>query len=141
MSKTIKQLQQEYAANEVKIQQEKHKLQRLNNRVQYYEKGDRQKRAHRLITRGAAIESVAPEVKELLETEFYTLAGYIFSLPEVKTAVSTAMTVRQRCTTAPPATLRSDKTISSAPTIAAIQGLAQRTLSGRLYWKKWCGCI
>lgn len=60
MSKTIKQLQQEYSANEVKIQQEKHKLQRLNNRVQYYEKGGRQKRAHRLITRGAAIESVAP---------------------------------------------------------------------------------
>lgn len=50
MNKTIEQLQQEYADNEVKIQQEKHKLQRLNNRVQYYEKGDRQKRAHRLIT-------------------------------------------------------------------------------------------
>ena len=49
MSKTIKQLQQEYSANEVKIQQEKHKLQRLNNRVQYYEKGGRQKRAHRLM--------------------------------------------------------------------------------------------
>jgi len=96
MSKTIEQLQQEYAANEVKIQQEKHKLQRLNNRVQYYEKGDRQKRAHRLITRGAAIESVAPEVKELSEAEFYTLAEYIFSLPEVKTAVSMAVTKHEK---------------------------------------------
>ena len=96
MSKTIKQLQQEYSANEVKIQQEKHKLQRLNNRVQYYEKGGRQKRAHRLITRGAAIESVAPEVKELLEAEFYTLAEYIFSLPEVKTAVSMAVTKHEK---------------------------------------------
>lgn len=96
MNKTIEQLQQEYADNEVKIQQEKHKLQRLNNRVQYYEKGDRQKRAHRLITCGAAIESVAPEVKELSEAEFYTLAEYIFSLPEVKTAVSMAVTKHEK---------------------------------------------
>ena len=96
MSKTIEQLQQEYAANEVKIQQEKHKLQRLNNRVQYYEKGDRQKRAHRLITRVAAIESIAPEVKDLTETEFYTLAEAIFSLPEVKTAVSMALTKHEK---------------------------------------------
>ena len=96
MNKTIEQLQQEYADNEVKIQQEKHKLQRLNNRVQYYEKGDRQKRAHRLITRGAAIESIAPEVKELLETEFYALTEHIFSLPEVKTAVSTAVSKHEK---------------------------------------------
>lgn len=90
MSKTIEQLQKEYAANKQKIQQEQHKLERLKNRIQYYEKGDRQQRAHRLITRGAAIESVAPEVKQLSEAEFYTLAEHIFSLPEVKQAVKTA---------------------------------------------------
>ena len=84
MSKTIEQLQQEYAANEVKIQQEKHKLQRLNNRVQYYEKGDRQKRAHRLITRGAAIESVAPQTKDLSESAFYAFAEQVFALPDTQ---------------------------------------------------------
>lgn len=91
MGKTIEQLQQEYAANERKLRQEQHKLERLKNRIPYYEKGDRQKRAHRLITRGAAIESVAPEVKALSETEFYSLAEHIFSLPEVKQAVKIAV--------------------------------------------------
>lgn len=33
---------------------------KTESRAVYYEKGDRRKRAHRLITRGAAIESVAP---------------------------------------------------------------------------------
>ncbi|MFR0845488.1 MAG: DUF3847 domain-containing protein [Oscillospiraceae bacterium] len=40
----------------------------------YYEKGERRKRAHHLITRGAAIESVAPLTKVLTETEFYVFA-------------------------------------------------------------------
>ena len=91
MSKTIEQLQQEYAANEQKLRQEQHKLERLNNRIKYHEKGDRQKRAHRLITKGAAIESGAPEVKALSETGFYALAEHIFSLPEVKQAVEIAV--------------------------------------------------
>lgn len=84
MEKTIEELKAEMARNKTLIVQEQHKLQRLNNRISYYEKGDRQKRAHRLITRGAAIESFAPEVKELSEAEFYSLAGSIFALPEVQ---------------------------------------------------------
>ncbi len=39
----------------------------------YYEKGDGKKRAHRLITRGAMMESIAPLAKALTETEFYAL--------------------------------------------------------------------
>ena len=50
------------------------KKQQLENRINYYEKGDRRKRAHHLITRGAAIESIAPLTKVLSETEFYTFA-------------------------------------------------------------------
>ena len=45
-----------------------------NTKNTYYEKGDRRKRAHRLITRGAAIESIAPLTKVLTETEFYAFA-------------------------------------------------------------------
>ena len=89
--KTIEELKEEYTANEKKLAQERNKLQRLNSRLSYYEKGDRQKRAHRLITRGAAVESVAPPAKVLTETEFYAFAEKIFSLPEVKALLMEAV--------------------------------------------------
>ncbi len=67
------------------------KIQRLENRAAYYEKGDRRKRAHRLITRGAAIESVAPQTKELGETGFYALAEQVFALPDVQRLLTEAV--------------------------------------------------
>lgn len=82
--KTIPELKAEIAANERQLAQLWYKQQQLENRAAYYEKGDRRKRAHRLITRGAAVESVAPLAKVLSGTEFYTLAEKAFSLPEVK---------------------------------------------------------
>ena len=82
--KTIPELEAEKAENERKITQLQHKKQQLENRITYYEKGDRCKRAHHLITRGAAIESVAPLTKVLTETEFYAFAEKVFSLPEIK---------------------------------------------------------
>ena len=63
MSKELDELRQEYAENEAKLRQYQNRVKRLEQRRQYYEKGERQKRAHRLITRGAAVESVAPEVR------------------------------------------------------------------------------
>ena len=71
--KTIPQLEAEKEENERKLSQLQHKKQQLENRITYYEKGDRRKRAHRLITRGAAIESVAPQTKDLSESAFYAL--------------------------------------------------------------------
>ena len=56
----------------------------LEQRTKHIAKGERQKRAHRLITRGAAVESVAPAVCGMTEHEFYELAERIFSLPEVQ---------------------------------------------------------
>ena len=82
--KTIPELEAEKAENERKLSQLQHKKQQLENRITYYEKGDRRKRAHHLITRGAAIESVAPLTKVLTETEFYALAEKVLSLPEIK---------------------------------------------------------
>ena len=82
--KTIPQLEAEKAENERKITQLQHKKQQLENRITYYEKGDRRKRAHHLITRGAAIESVAPLTKVLTESEFYAFAEKAFALTEVK---------------------------------------------------------
>ena len=73
---------------ERELEQESHNLARLKNRKTYYENGERQKRAHRLITRGAAVESIAPSVKELGEVGFYELAEKIFALPEVKNLIA-----------------------------------------------------
>ena len=58
-------------------------MQRLQNRVGYLEKGERQKRAHRLITKGAAIESLAPVTKEMGEADFFSLMEKILALPDV----------------------------------------------------------
>ena len=91
MRKDLEQLRQEYSENEAKLQQYQHRAERLEQRLQYFEKGERQKRAHRLITRGAAVESVAPEVKPLSERGFYAMVEQIFSIPEVQDIVRNAV--------------------------------------------------
>ena len=73
---------------ERELEQVTHNLARIKNRKTYYESGERQKRAHRLITRGAAVESLAPSVKEMSEVEFYELTEKIFALPEVKSLIA-----------------------------------------------------
>ena len=82
--KIIPELKAEIAANERQLAQLRHKQQQLENRRSYYEKGNRRKRAHHLITRGAAIESVAPLTKVLSEAEFYAFAEKALAIPEVK---------------------------------------------------------
>ena len=73
---------------EQELRRESRRLARFKNRKAYYESGERQKRAHRLITRGAAVESIAPPVKDMCEVEFYELAEKIFALPEVKNLIA-----------------------------------------------------
>ena len=46
--KTIPQLEAEKAENERKLSQLQHKKQQLENRITYYERGDRRKRAQPL---------------------------------------------------------------------------------------------
>ncbi len=89
--KTIPELQAKIAANEQRLAQLQHKQQQLTNRISYCEKGERRKRAHRLITRGAAVESVAPLVKDLSETEFYVFAEQVFALPAAKDLLAEAV--------------------------------------------------
>ena len=64
---------------------------KLMKKLKPGEKGDQRKRAHRLITRGAAIESVAPQTKELSETEFYTFAEQVFALPDTQRLLTEAV--------------------------------------------------
>ena len=93
---TIPQLEAEKTEHERKITQLQHKKQQLENRITYYEKGDRRKRAPHLITRGAAIESVAPLTKVLTETEFYTFAEKVLAVPEIKSLIMEAVNEHNR---------------------------------------------
>ena len=66
-TKTLEQLRAEKERAETQLLQEQHKLNRLENRKKYLEKGERQKCTHRLCNLGGTIESLAPEVKDLLK--------------------------------------------------------------------------
>ena len=94
--KSIPKLEAEIAENERKLSQLQHKKQQLESRITYCEKGDRRKRAHHLITRGAAIESVAPLTKVLTETEFYTFAEKVLAVPEIKSLIMEAVNEHNR---------------------------------------------
>ena len=84
MNPKIEELRAKKEKNEQELVASQHNLDRLQNRLHYYEKGERQQRAHRLITRGAAVESLVPGVKPMSEAAFYRLMARVFSLPEVK---------------------------------------------------------
>ena len=94
--KTLDQLRAEKERAETQLAQEQHKLNRLENRKKYLEKGERQKRTHRLCNLGGTIESLAPEVKDLTRTEMTELMEHIFSLSEVQRAVPAWLAARYR---------------------------------------------
>ena len=90
MDKTREELQKELDEANAQLEQYQHRCQRLENRLRYYTEGERKKRNHRLITRGADVESVAPEVRGMSQAAFRILVEQIFSLPEVAALVSQA---------------------------------------------------
>ena len=83
LNKELERLRTQQAKDIQELEYLQHDLQRLQNRLAYLEKGERQKRAHRLITKGAVIESLAPATKEMGETDFFTLMEKILALPDV----------------------------------------------------------
>ena len=83
MNQRIEKLREQNEKDKARLEQLMHEQQRLKNRISYLEKGERQKRAHRLITKGAEIESLAPATKDMGEAEFYSLMEQILSLPSV----------------------------------------------------------
>ena len=89
--KTLSELETECAVCERQLAQLQHKVQQYENRIAYCEKGERRRRTHRLITRGAAVESIAPAVKDLTEVEFYAFVESVFALPEVQALLSEAI--------------------------------------------------
>ena len=109
MEKSLEQLKQEYEKTTVLLEQEKRKMQRLKNRQAYLESGSRKQRTHRLITRGAAIESIAPQTKELSEAEFYSLMESILNLPQAEHFIRSATENHARISGQPAMDLSRDK--------------------------------
>ena len=91
MEKSREEMEKECAEANARAEQYQHQVQRLENRIRYYTEGERKKRNHRLITRGADVESVAPEVRGMSQTAFRLLVEQIFSLPEVAALVRRAI--------------------------------------------------
>jgi len=83
LNEELEKLRAQQARDIQELEYLQHDLQRLQNRLAYLEKGERQKRAHRLITKGAAIESLAPATKEMGEADFFSLMEKILALPDV----------------------------------------------------------
>ena len=90
MKKTKDELQNELTDAQRQHDQEQHRLQRAENRKEYFEATSRRQRNHRLITRGAAMESVFPEVKPLTEREFYELAEQMADAPGIPDMIQRA---------------------------------------------------
>ena len=90
MKKTKEELQNELAETQRQYDQEQHRQQRLHNRKEYFETTTRRQRNHRLITRGAAMESVFPDTKPLTEREFYELAEQMADAPGIPDLVQRA---------------------------------------------------
>ena len=62
------------------------RIQRLENLDEYYKRGERAKRAHRLITKGAAIEHLLPESKDMEDADFFQMMQKILSSADAKEA-------------------------------------------------------
>ena len=94
MNPKIEKLRAEEERNEQELERLRHQEQRLRNRISYYESGARQTRAHRLITRGAALESIWPEVRPLPERDFYALMERILTLPASQSVLQSVLKSR-----------------------------------------------
>ena len=86
--KTRDQLRAVKEQAETQLAQEQHKLERLEDRKRYLEKGERTKRTHRICNLGGTIESLAPEVKDLTRTEMTELMEHLPFLRETRKALS-----------------------------------------------------
>ena len=84
MKKSSKEYRTQIEEAQKKMKQLEHRTQILENRMRYLKQKDRKRRTHRLITRGAAIESIVPQVEPMPETAFYEMLERILMLPDVE---------------------------------------------------------
>ena len=88
MNPKIEELLAEKDRNEHEIDQLEHTNTLIHNRITYLTGGERKKRNHRLITRGAAVESILPGVKGMGEVEFYEFMERVLTDPAVAPLLS-----------------------------------------------------
>lgn len=82
MNPKLEKLYAEQEQTQKRLEQAQHEAQRLENRIRYISKTERRARNHRLITRGAAVEHLWPQVKPMTESAFYELMEEVLSLSE-----------------------------------------------------------
>ena len=91
MKKNNAELAQQLTEKEKELQCLQRRQQRIENRRIYLEKANRTKRNHRLITRGAAIEAVFPQVKPFTEVGFYTMVENLAESDEAQRIIADAV--------------------------------------------------
>lgn len=84
MNPKLEKLYAEQEHVEQELEQTQHQQQRLENRIRYIRKAERKARDHRLITRGAAVEHLWPQVKPMTEGAFYELIEAVLTLPDAQ---------------------------------------------------------
>ena len=84
MNPKLEKLYVEQERIEQKLEQARHQQQRLENRIRYFSKAERRARNHKLITRGAAVEHLWPQVKPMTEGAFFELMETVLALPEAQ---------------------------------------------------------
>ena len=103
ISEKRQKLKQELESNLARIQKAKerleqlgHQMKRLDMKKDYPDQKKRRARAHRLITKGAAIESILPETKELEEKLFFNSFLRFFSEKDHRSGIDQAIEVETR---------------------------------------------
>ena len=91
MNPKLEKLRAEQERVRRELEQAKHQQQRLENRLSYMNTGERRARAHRLITRGAAIESILPATQPMTERAFYDLMETVLMLPAVQSVIQSRL--------------------------------------------------
>ena len=82
-----KALEKQCETTERQLEQEQHKLTRLQNRASYLKKAQRKQRNKRLILKGVAVEAVLPDTEYLSQEDFYLLVEQIYQLDAVQELV------------------------------------------------------
>lgn len=85
-----KALEEQFETTERQLEQERHKLTRLQNRASYLKKAQRKQRNKRLILKGVAVESIMPDTEYLSQEDFYLLVEQIYQLDAVQELVEKA---------------------------------------------------
>ena len=83
-------MEKQCEATERQLEQEQHKLIRLQNRASYLKKAQRKQRNKRLILKGVAVETIMPDTEYLSQEDFYLLAEQIYQLDAVQELVEKA---------------------------------------------------